>query len=122
MRKVKRILLADDDAGIVDSTTMLLEMMGYNVDSTLDGSIVPQVVTSTSSPDLVIMDIWMAGIDGRDICRIIKNDPVTSKIPVLMISASKDIKASAMESGADAFLEKPFELQELIDTIEKLAN
>lgn len=120
MRKVKRILLADDDVGIVDSTTMLLEMMGYNVDSTLDGSTVPQA--ATSSPDLVIMDIWMAGIDGRDICRIIKNDQVTSKIPVLMISASKDIKASAMESGADAFLEKPFELQELIDTIEKLAN
>lgn len=120
MKRATKILLADDDEGIVDATTMLLEMMGYEVESTLDGSTVP--AAASSKPDLIIMDIWMGGVDGRDICRIIKGDPNTADIPVLLISAAQNIEVSAIESGADTFLEKPFELQDLIQTIERLVG
>lgn len=116
----KKILIADDDEAIVDATTLLLEVMGYEVSSTLDGTAVPNA--ASNRPDLILLDIWMAGVDGRDLCRQLKSNPETRTIPVLMISAGKDIRESALDSGADAFIEKPFEMDMLIHTIERLTN
>lgn len=117
---MKRIFIADDDVAIVDATSLMLEVMGYEVNSTLDGAKVPSALRS--KPDLLLLDIWMSGIDGRDICRQLKADPQTAHLPILMISASKDIRESAISSGANDFLAKPFEMQELIDKIEKLTS
>lgn len=115
---MKRILIADDDAAIVDATSLLLQTMGYEVSSTLNGALVSAALQN--KPDLLLLDIWMSGIDGRTICKEIKANPSTFAIPVLMISASRDIRESAMSSGADDFLAKPFELHTLISKIEKL--
>jgi DNA-binding response OmpR family regulator len=114
----KRILIADDDAGIVDATSLILEVMGYEVSSTLDGSKVTEIIKD--KPDLLLLDIWMSGIDGRDVCRQLKANEDTQDIPVLMISASRDIKDSALDSGANDFLEKPFEMDELLERVERL--
>jgi DNA-binding response OmpR family regulator len=114
----KKILIADDDEAIVDSTAFMLEVAGYNVDYTTDGTHVPAAMQL--KPDLLLLDIWMSGVDGRDICRQLKDDPKTKNIPVLMISASRDVKQSALESGADEFLEKPFEMESLLNIIVKL--
>lgn len=111
----KRILIADDDEAIVDSTAMLLEIMGYEVAQTLDGTKVPAAIQQR--PDLVLLDIWMSGVDGRDVCRQLKTNPATKNIPVLMISASRDVRQSALDSGANDFLEKPFEMDTLINKI-----
>ena len=116
--EAKRIFIADDDEGIVDSTTMILEVMGYEVDHTYNGSLVPNAVKS--QPDLLLLDIWMSGVDGRDICRQVKADPQTKNIPVLMISASRDIRDSALASGANDFLEKPFDMDVLLDKVKRL--
>ena len=113
-----KILIADDDEAIIDATTMILEFMGYKVDSTLDGSTIPAIVQN--HPDLIILDVWMAGVEGRDICKLLKSNPSTSNIPVIMISASRDIKDSVLACGADDFLEKPFEIEMLVERIEKL--
>lgn len=115
---MKKIFIADDDAAIVDATSLMLELMGYEVAFTLDGTTVSE--SMQSSPDLLILDIWLSGIDGRDICRQLKADPKTQNIPVLMISASREIKASALASGADDFMAKPFEMQLLLDKIDSL--
>lgn len=120
MIKTKKIFIADDDYAIVDATSLMLQAMGYDVSSTLNGATVP--VALQSKPDLLLLDIWMSGIDGRDICRQLKADPETVNIPVLMISASRDIRESALISGANDFLAKPFEMNELIDKIEKLTS
>lgn len=112
---LKKILIADDDEAIVDSTALLLEVMGYQVSQTVDGSAVTTVLRD--KPDLVLLDIWMSGIDGRDVCRQIKANPETQNIPVLMISASRDVRQSAFDSGANDFLEKPFEMDNLINKI-----
>ena len=92
--------------------------MGYNVAHTYNGAAVADALQSL--PDLLLLDIWMSGIDGRDVCRKVKADPKTKNIPVLMISASRDIRESALASGADDFLEKPFEMDILIEKIEQL--
>ncbi|MBK0378312.1 response regulator transcription factor [Mucilaginibacter segetis] len=114
----KKIMIADDDPGIVDAVEMLLEFEGYQVTSTVDGSTVLDM--KEELPDLLLLDIWMSGEDGRDICKKLKNEKTTMNIPVIMISASRDIQESAMAAGADDFLAKPFEMDELLQKIEKL--
>jgi DNA-binding response OmpR family regulator len=116
----KKIMIADDDPGIVDAVEMLLEFEGYTVTSTVDGSTVLDM--KEELPDLLLLDIWMSGEDGRDICKKLKSGNITKNIPVIMISASRDIKASAMAAGADDFLAKPFEMDELLKKIELLTH
>ena len=65
--KNKKIMIADDDPGIVDAVEMLLEFEGYEVTSTVDGTTVFDM--KDELPDLLLLDIWMSGEDGRDICR-----------------------------------------------------
>ena len=113
----KRIFIADDDPGIVDAVEMILDFHGYEVSSTYNGT---DVLTLAEYPDLLLLDIWMSGCDGRDICRALKSDKDRMHIPVLMISASKDISQSAMDSGANGFLAKPFNMDELLSKIETL--
>lgn len=115
MNEIKKVLIADDDAGIVDSLSMMLQFEGYEVSSTLNGAAVLKL--NENLPDLLLLDIWMSGVDGRDICKQLKLQPHTSKIPILMISASKDIRSSALAAGADDFLAKPFEMKELLQKI-----
>jgi DNA-binding response OmpR family regulator len=116
--KPKRIMIADDDPGIVDAIEMLLEFEGYEVSSTVDGATVLDM--REGLPDLLLLDIWMSGDDGRDICRKLKSIPSTQNIPVIMISASRDIEQSAREAGADDFIAKPFEMNALLQKVESL--
>ncbi|HEK19081.1 response regulator [Mucilaginibacter sp.] len=114
--RLKRIMVADDDPGIVDAIEMMLEFEGYQVSSTVDGATVLDM--KENLPDLLLLDIWMSGEDGRDICRKLKSLPETKGIPIIMISASRDIETSARDSGADDFLAKPFEMDTLLKKIE----
>lgn len=116
----KKILIADDDEGIVDALTMILEVMGYDVESTYNGGEVLSAVEN--HPDLILLDIWMSGYDGRDICKALKNNPLLKNIPVLMISASRGIKQSALDAGANDFMEKPFEMDSLLEHVDRLLN
>lgn len=109
-------MIADDDPGIVDAVEMLLEFEGYERVSTLDGSKTITVMKE-EQPDLLLLDIWMSGEDGRDICKRIKLDDELKHIPVIMVSASRDIRSSAIEAGADDFLAKPFEMYEMLSKI-----
>lgn len=118
--KNKKIFIADDDEAIVDATTMMLEFMGYEVSHTLNGAAVESALDYR--PDLLLLDIWMSGVDGRDVCRQIKANPDTMDIPVLMISASREIRESALASGANDFLAKPFDMDVLIAKIESLTS
>jgi DNA-binding response OmpR family regulator len=116
----KKIMVADDDPGIVDAVCMMLDFEGYEVSSTVNGATV--VDMTNEHPDLLVLDIWMSGQDGRDICRHLKSNDSTRDIPVLMISASKDIQQSAFDSGADDFLAKPFEMDDLLQKIDTLLH
>jgi DNA-binding response OmpR family regulator len=116
MRKVKKIMVADDDPAILDSLKLMLEFEDYEVITTLNANTVLQL--KDELPDLLLLDIWMSGTDGRDVCRLLKQDERTRSIPVILFSASKDIELSARKAGADDFLAKPFEMEELLGKIE----
>jgi DNA-binding response OmpR family regulator len=121
MNMLKKILIADDDPGIVDAVEMMLNFYGYDVSFTYDGRDA-LTLTTEQLPDLFLLDIWMSGVDGRDICRELKSKEQTRNIPVLMISASNDIHHSALDAGADDFMTKPFDMHQLIDKIENLLD
>ena len=108
-------MVADDDPDIVDFISIMLEMEGYQVSSTLNGASLLNM--KEDLPDLVLLDIWMSGTDGRDICKKLKQKEATSKIPIVLLSASGDIERSAMQAGADDFIEKPFEMGQLLSKI-----
>jgi len=113
----KLIMIADDDPGVVDAMQLMLEFQGYQTAFTYRGS--DLLNTGDQLPDLVLLDIWMSGEDGRDICRQFKANPLTQFIPVIMVSASRDVAPSALGAGADDFLAKPFDMTELFDKIER---
>ncbi|MGI8419689.1 MAG: response regulator [Candidatus Levyibacteriota bacterium] len=111
----KKILITDDDPAIKDALKQILEDEGYGVETTADGSSV--IKMHKELPDLLLLDIWMSGIDGRDICRELKSHEKTKHIPIIMVSAIKDTKGIAREAGADDFITKPFEIDELLKKV-----
>jgi len=111
----KRILVADDDPSIGDALQLMLELEGYQVDIQTNGDSMYKM--KENLPDVLLLDIWMSGHDGRDICRFLKQNPATRNMPVIMISASRDVISSAREAGADDFIEKPFERTDLLKKI-----
>ena len=113
-------MIADDDPGIVDAIEMLLEFEGYKVIPTVDGSTV--IDMENELPDLLLLDIWMSGEDGRNICKKLKQVETTKNIPIIMVSASQDIKESALAAGANDFLAKPFEMNNLLSKIKNLTQ
>lgn len=115
--KRKKILVVDDDPAIVDVLTLMLEDEGYVVEATTSGRNVQAM--QDNYPDLLLLDIRLSGMDGRDICRYLKNHQSTENIPIILISASRDIERSAIMAGADDFLAKPFEMNDLLAKIQK---
>jgi two-component system KDP operon response regulator KdpE/two-component system response regulator MprA len=113
----KKILVADDDTGIVDAVQIFLEDEGYDVITTFDGEKVFEMFDQ--KPDLVFLDIWMSGVNGKTVCRQIKADEKMKNIPIIMFSANRDTEEIAIECGADGFLSKPFEIAELLDVVKK---
>jgi DNA-binding response OmpR family regulator len=120
MNNPKKIALADDDPGILDAVGMMLTLEGYEVSATLNGNTVLNF--EQQLPDIYILDIWMSGSDGRDLCKRLKTNNLTKHIPVILISASNDLKRSAETAGADDFLAKPFEIDTLLEKIDKLCG
>ncbi len=116
----KKVLVADDDPAIVDALKLMLELDDYEVSTTINGETIFKM--EKEYPDLLILDIWMSGQDGREICKFLKNNPLTKHIPIIMISASRDIIQSAKDAGADDFIAKPFQMVEVLNKVEKYTS
>ena len=112
MTDCKSIMVVDDDPAILDSIGLLLEFEGYLVNTTSNASGLLKM--ENGFPDLLLLDIWMSGIDGRDICKFLKQKATTKNIPIVLISASREIERSAMDCGANDFLAKPFDVSDLL--------
>ena len=111
----KRILVVDDEADIVGLVTYNLKKEGFIVDSISDGeSALTKVRKEKYS--LLILDLMLPGIQGIEICRILRNDPKTAGIPVIMLTAKGEEvdKILGLELGADDYVTKPFSPRELI--------
>ena len=116
----KRILIADDDPGIRDIFKIIFERYGYEIDLKEDAT--DLLKNNFFLPDVFLIDKLLSGADGLDICRVLKNSPLTMDIPVIMVSASPDIAIQSIKAGADDFIEKPFDLNHLLEVVERNIN
>jgi DNA-binding response OmpR family regulator len=114
--EARRIFIADDDRDILDILKLMLQTRGYRVLVSNNGSELFEYAPE-ELPDLVMLDIWMSGIDGRDICARLKNNENTKNIPVLFISANSNLQAIAKEYGAEGFIAKPFDMEILLNKV-----
>lgn len=110
-RKQKTIFIVEDNAGVADALVLLLVEEGYHVDLWVQGT---EVNLQPPFPDLILLDLLLGGRDGQTICRHIKDQETTRHIPVILMSANKNVPRIAQEAGADNWIMKPFELWNLL--------
>ncbi|MBO9308201.1 MAG: response regulator transcription factor [Chloroflexi bacterium] len=110
-----KILIVEDDATLAGTLEDNLKEEGYEVFSARDGESALSLVRS-KLPDLIVLDIMLPALDGLSVCRIIRKDPTTLHIPIIMLTArgTEVDKIVGLESGADDYIVKPFGLGEFL--------
>ncbi|MFC2061919.1 response regulator [Elusimicrobiota bacterium] len=117
----KHILVIDDEQSIIDLLEVNLKNAGYDVSSSTDGLAIVEKATNTK-PDLIILDIMLPRISGYEICSKLKEKEETAFIPILILSAKGDPvdKITGLKLGADEYITKPFDVDEIITRVEVL--
>jgi two-component system response regulator MprA len=114
-----RILLADDDRAIRESLSRALVLQGYEVVPAADGAIALTLVEK-EQPDAAILDVMMPNVDGLTVCRVLRAE--RNRLPILMLTARTETvdRVAGLDAGADDYLAKPFELDELFARVRAL--
>lgn len=117
----KKILVADDDPNILDVMKIMLEDVGgYEVTTTMDGEYVLNL--KNEHPDLILLDLWMSGMDGGKICKTLKDNEQTKDIPLIIFSANRDVATISRSAGADDYIAKPFQMSDLLEKVARLVS
>lgn len=116
-----KILIAEDERDIRELVSFSLRHLGHEVITTVDGETALEKVYA-ERPDLVLLDVRMPRLDGYEVCRRIKEDQTLRKIPVAFLSAKgQDAEVEqGMKAGAEAYILKPFSLDELLAKVNQL--
>jgi DNA-binding response OmpR family regulator len=116
---VPQILVVDDDTDIGTMLKMMLEYKEYAVTVCERADQMDEAIHSQPF-DLIIMDMLLSGINGVDICRSLRAINKLSKMPIMMYSAHPNAKDLCMQAGADDFISKPFDMNEILEKISLL--
>jgi CheY-like chemotaxis protein len=111
------ILVIDDDPAILSTVTDILEFEGYPVATATNGAEGLRCVEQ-QRPALVLLDMRMPVLDGWEFARILRDRDIT--LPIVVMTAAQDARRWAQEIGATGYLAKPFDLLELLATVERL--
>jgi len=118
MPQQKKVFIFDDNTDILELCTFILEDAGYEIKtSSTSNNIIEQVMAYI--PDIIFMDNWLPDVGGIDATRALKSDEILKNIPVIYFSANNDVMSLADQAGADGYLSKPFDIQELENIILK---
>jgi CheY-like chemotaxis protein len=119
--KNHKILIVEDNQENMDLLVYFLRPQGYDIISVADGVSAVQKVQE-DPPDIILLDIMLPKMDGYEVCEKLKKDPETKFIPIIMLTALKELKdkVRALEVGADDFISKPFENVELLARVKSL--
>lgn len=114
----KRILVIDNDQDILDAVDTALTMENYSVETS---PIVDDIfeMIQEKNPDLILIDYLLYGINGGELCHMIKSDPTTSHLPVIIFSGYPKVIQSLGTYECDAFISKPFEMDDFMAVIKK---
>ena len=119
----KKILIVDDEVDLVETVRFPLEMEGYHVLVSYNGEDALNQARK-EKPDLILLDLMLPKLDGYKVCRLLKFDDRYKHIPILMLTAKtqeKD-KALGMETGANEYITKPFEIDHLLKKVKAYLN
>jgi two-component system alkaline phosphatase synthesis response regulator PhoP len=114
----KKILVVDDEVDLVETVRFPLEMEGYHVLVSYNGEDALSQARK-ENPDLILLDLMLPKLDGYKVCRLLKFDERYKHIPILMLTAKtqeKD-KVLGLETGADEYITKPFEMEYLLEKV-----
>lgn len=116
-----KILVVDDEPEAVELVEFNLKQAGFDVTSAADGAEAVKKARA-QPPDLVVLDLMLPEIDGLEVCKILRRDPATASIPILMLTAraSEVDRVLGLELGADDYVTKPFSPRELVLRVRKL--
>lgn len=114
---MKKIFVVDDERSILEALEFMLLEEGFDVKTASRGSVLLNL--DTELPDVILLDVLLSGEDGREIARRLKRQERTRHIPIIMISAHPNAQQSVRECGADDFLPKPFDMDELLHILKK---
>jgi CheY-like chemotaxis protein len=111
-----RILIIDDEAAVCDVMAMILEDAGYVVEKAT-GGLEALARIKKKLPALVVLDLMMPNVSGWDVYQTLRAAKRTRKVPVVVVSADRDVLARARTLGANALISKPFQLEELLSIV-----
>src|SRR5277367_6656225 len=114
-----RLLVVDDEASVREALALVLDLSGFEVTTAAGGREAIRML-ATDSPDAMILDVLMPGLDGLEVCRRMR--AVGDRTPVLMLTARTEVaeRVAGLEAGADDYLVKPFASEELIARLRAL--
>ncbi|HUA12212.1 MAG TPA: response regulator transcription factor [Solirubrobacteraceae bacterium] len=114
-----RLLVVDDDPSVREALALVLDLDGFEVTTACDGREAIRAL-SDASPDAVILDVLMPGLDGLEVCRRMRAGG--DRTPVLMLTARSEVaeRVAGLEAGADDYLAKPFAREELLARLRAL--
>lgn len=120
---MKRILVVDDEIGARTLIGIMLERGGFEVLKAKDAD-EALMMLDTDTPDLVILDVMMPGMDGIELCRVLRERVNTAELPILILSARGDAKSvmSGMDAGASDYLPKPILHHDLVAKVRRMLD
>ncbi len=119
----RKVLVVEDDPDQLEVTRLSLKAAGFAIGTAADG-VEALKKARTVSPDLILLDVMMPGMDGFAVCETLRENPATASIPVLMLTGlcSHISQLVAFDAGATDYLIKPFVPEELVSKVEKLLS
>jgi DNA-binding response OmpR family regulator len=120
MIKPTRILVADDDPSILRLLQLNFELEGYEVHTASDGE-EALAKARASSPDIVVLDVMMPGMDGWEVCRRMKEDETMREVPVILLTAlgQESERRRGLAVGASEYVMKPFDPDQLVQMVKR---
>lgn len=115
----KKIMICDDDHGILEVLEMMLEIEGYTVFTESNSTNLIKEIGQTL-PDLLLMDLWMPVLSGDQLLKTIRGTKELEHLPVIILSASVDGNEIAANAGANGFIAKPFDMDDVSLKIQKI--
>lgn len=114
---MKRILVVDDNVEILEIVEIILKKHGYEILKSPRGEDTLNNIESFS-PQVILLDVFLGKVNGIDICKELKANPLTQHIPIIMFSAHSNQKLIFEKCKADDFIAKPFDINNLVAKIE----
>lgn len=114
-----KILVIDDNPHILEAIELVLQTEGYQTKTFTKSEGVEEEIKQYK-PDLILLDLLLSGRNGEEITKVLKKDPHTKDIPIIIISAHPTAEKTAKAAGADGFIAKPFDISDLLHQVQSL--